>query len=70
MSALLEPSGGLVQALSAVEGVACLLACVDPVRWDSLGRPGAHALGALLRGAHAHLEAELSEVFDLEPPAA
>lgn len=60
-----QPSAGLVQALAAVEGVASLLACVDPVKWDSLGRPAPQALAALIRGAHANLEAELSAHYDL-----
>ncbi|PZQ63387.1 MAG: hypothetical protein DI570_09345 [Phenylobacterium zucineum] len=59
---------GIVQGMAKLEGLAALLACVDPQKWDSLGRPAALSIAAIVGGAHASLEADLAEHFKLPSP--
>lgn len=58
---------GIAQALGLLEGMCGLLACADLQKWDSLARPEPAHLAALVRAAHAELEAELSQHFT--PPS-
>lgn len=54
----------LIAPLGALHGLAQLLACVDPQKWDSLARPAARDLATVLFAIHADLAsaAELPEV--------
>lgn len=51
-------------ALSALHGLGQLLACVDPQRWASLGRPAASDLATLIFTIHADLAQGATD----EPP--
>lgn len=51
----------LARPLGALRGLAQLLACVDPERWNSVGRPAASDLATLVFTIHGELEGELTE---------
>lgn len=65
LTQLLETAPASVrQPLGALHGLAQLLACVDAERWNSLGRPAAGDLGALLYLVHADLAGGLAELIE------
>lgn len=56
---------GVVAALAQLETVAGLLLLADPSRWDSVARPQAQDLGALILASTRQLRDELGEVVTL-----
>ena len=62
-----DPQHAAARALGHLETLAALLACADPRRWDTMARPSAEGLGALL----FHIHGELGQAFDaLDAPGA
>lgn len=54
------------QAIGHLHTLAAMLACVDPVRWASLGRPPADGLAALLFMVHAQASGALDEITEAQ----
>lgn len=55
------PDTPAAQSLGALHGLAALLHCVDPDRWNSLARPHASDLAALTQLIHDDLSAVVGE---------
>lgn len=51
------PPAEIGRSMGALLGLASLLACVDPLLWDSVGRPAARDLATLVFSLHGELEA-------------
>lgn len=56
-----ESPAAIAQPLQALDGLASLLACVDPARWNSVGRPPVAGLAALTRLIHSELESAIAD---------
>lgn len=55
----------LVQAVGALQGFSALLTCVDPGKWNSLGRPQVEDLAALSLTVQSNLTEALADVVIL-----
>lgn len=55
----------VAEPLSGLEALAAMLQCVDPQRWDSLARPHAAGLAAIVHLLVGELAAGLAEALPL-----
>lgn len=59
--ATLDSEPGVARAMLGLNTFAQLLSCVDPVRWESLGRPSAEGLAVIQSTLVRELAAEVGE---------